>query len=72
MANTFVGGVHPYDGKDITRDCAVRDFRPTGEICLLLSQHIGAPARSIVSKGDRVLRFQQVAEAGGFVSANIY
>ena len=37
-----------------------------------LSQHIGAPAVPVVAKGDYVLAGQLIAEAGGFVSANIH
>lgn len=37
-----------------------------------LSQHIGAPAKPVVKKGDQVLMGQLIAEAGGFVSAPIY
>ena len=37
-----------------------------------LSQHIGAPAKPVVKKGDRVLKGQVIAEAGGFVSAPIH
>ena len=37
-----------------------------------LSQHIGAPANPVVAVGDRVLKGQKIAEAGGFVSAPIY
>ena len=37
-----------------------------------LMQHIGAPAKPVVGKGDRVLAGQMIAEAGGFVSAPIY
>ena len=43
-----------------------------GDVVLPLGQHIGAPAQPIVSKGDQVLVGQKVAEAGGFVSANIF
>ena len=37
-----------------------------------VSQHIGAPANPVVAVGDRVLKGQMIAEAGGFVSAPIY
>jgi electron transport complex protein RnfC len=37
-----------------------------------LSQHIGAPAVPLVAKGERVLRGQKIAEANGFISANIH
>lgn len=72
MAYTFKGGVHPYDGKELSKDKPIRDFRPTGEAVYPLSQHIGAPAKPVVAKNDRVVVGQLIAEAGGFVSAPIY
>ncbi len=69
---TFVGGIHPYDGKDLSKDKPIRDILPEGEVVYPLSQHIGAPAKAIVKKGDRVLAGQKIAEGGGFVSAPIY
>ena len=38
----------------------------------LCSQHIGAPAKPVVEVGERVLKGQKIAEAGGFVSAPVY
>ncbi len=69
---TFKGGVHPNDGKSLSKDKPIVELLPTGELVYPLSQHIGAPAQPIVKKGDRVLRGQKIAEAGGFVSAPIY
>ncbi len=69
---SFTGGIHPYDGKDISKNKPIRDVLPTGELVYPLSQHIGAPAPPIVAKGDKVLRGQMIAEAGGFVSAPVY
>lgn len=69
---TFTGGIHPYDGKDLSKDKPIRGYLPKGELVYPLSQHIGAPATAIVEKGDHVLRGQKIAEAGGFVSAPIY
>ena len=37
-----------------------------------LSQHIGAPAKPIEAKGDRVLAGQKIAESGGFASATLF
>lgn len=37
-----------------------------------LSQHIGAPAKAVVAAGDRVLKGQLIAEAGGFISAPVF
>ena len=69
---TFLGGIHPYDGKDLSKDKPIKDVLPKGELVYPLSQHIGAPAQSIVAKGDRVLVGQKIAESGGFVSAPVY
>ena len=69
---TFKGGVHPYEGKELTKDKPIERFVPEGDMVYPLSQHIGAPAVPVVAKGDRVLAGQLIAEAGGFVSANIY
>lgn len=69
---TFRGGVHPYDGKDLSKDKPMKTIVPKGEMVYPLSQHIGAPAVPLVKKGDRVLAGQKIAEAGGFVSAPIY
>ena len=69
---TFVGGIHPYDGKDLSKDKPIQDILPGNELVYPLSQHIGAPAKAIVAKGDRILAGQKIAESGGFVSAPIY
>ena len=69
---TFSGGIHPYEGKDLSKDKPIRDILPKGDLVYPLSQHIGAPAQPSVKKGDKVLTGQKIAEAGGFVSAPIY
>ena len=69
---TFTGGIHPYDGKELSKDKTIQDVIPESELVYPLSQHIGAPAKPVVAKGDRVLAGQKIAEAGGFVSAPIH
>lgn len=69
---TFIGGVHPYDGKELSKNRPIQEYKPVGDLVYPLSQHIGAPAKAVVAKGDRVLAGQRIAEAGGFVSAHIY
>ena len=70
---TFKGGIHPYDGKELSKDKPIKELFPAvGEMVFPLSQHIGAPAVPVVAKGDYVLAGQLIAEAGGFVSANIH
>ncbi len=68
---TFKGGVHPYDGKEITKDNAIQVIMPKGELVYPLAQHIGAPATPVVAVGDQVLVGQVIAEASSFISANI-
>ncbi len=69
---TFLGGIHPYDGKDLSKDKPIKTVLPKGDMVYPLSQHIGAPATALVTKGERVLAGQKIAEATGFVSAPIY
>lgn len=69
---TFTGGVHPYDGKELSKDKPIQDVLPGGEMVFPLSQHIGAAAKPVVEKGERVLAGQKIAESGGFVSAPVY
>ncbi|MDO4343872.1 MAG: electron transport complex subunit RsxC [Eubacteriales bacterium] len=68
---TFKGGVHPDDGKRFSKDKPIQTYLPKGELVFPLSQHIGAPAKPVVQKKDRVLMGQKIAQAGGFVSADI-
>ena len=70
--STFKGGVHPYDGKELSKDKPSRELKPQGDMVFPLSQHIGAPATPVVAVGDTVLRGQKIADAGGFVSAPIF
>ena len=68
---TFRGGVHPYDGKDLSKDKPVIRLLPKGDLVFPMVQHIGAPAKPLVAVGDSVLVGQKIAEAGGFISACI-
>ncbi len=70
--STFQGGVHPFKGKRMSKDKFILDYQARGEMVYPLSQHIGAPARPVVKKGDRVLTGQKIAEASGYVSAPIH
>ena len=73
MKKTFRGGVHPKEAKELSRDARLRNFDPEAgtEMVYVLAQHIGRPAKAIVKKNDPVLVGQRIAEADGFVSANI-
>lgn len=69
---TFKGGVHPYDGKELSKNSRIAELVPEGDIVIPLSQHIGAPANPVVKKGDRVLCGQLIGECSGFISANVH
>ena len=69
---TFHGGIHPYDGKDISKDKPIVDYKPKGLMVYPLSQHIGAPAEPVVEIGEHVLVGQLIAKETGFVSSPIY
>lgn len=72
MAKTFhYGGTHPPDLK-LTSGCQVVTAPIPPEVTIPLTQHLGAPASSLVSKGDKVLVGQIIGKAGGFVSSNIH
>ena len=69
---TFPGGVHPAGKKALTQERPLTPYLPRGELVFFTSQHIGKPALPVVQKGDRVLAGQLLAQAQGFVSANIH
>jgi electron transport complex protein RnfC len=71
MKKTFYGGVHPDEGKELAKDVPFSNYLPKGDLVFHLNQHIGKPASPVVKKGDTVLAGQVIAQADGFVSANI-
>lgn len=66
-----IGGVHPSENK-LSRGRAVEAMPLPDAVLIPLAQHIGAPAVAKVAKGDKVLTGQLIAEAAGFMSANIH
>lgn len=66
-----IGGVHPEENK-LTHDIATRKAELPKVAVFPLSQHIGAPAKPVVKRGDKVKVGTLIAETGGFVSAPIY
>lgn len=66
---TFSGGIHPYDGKELSKDKPTKTLIPKNDLVYPLSQHIGSLAKPLVEKGDKVLVGQKIAEAGDGNSA---
>ena len=73
MAKTTfrIGGVHPDDAK-VSRGCAIEVLPLPQTVYISMSQHLGAPAKPVVAVGDSVKAGQLIAEAGGFISANVH
>ena len=69
---TFRGGIHPYEGKELSKVHPIEKYLPKGDLVYPLSQHIGAPSVPCVKKGDTVLAGQKIADAGGFVSVPLH
>lgn len=67
-----IGGIHPHDNKEWSKDKAIEVLELPDEVKIPMTQHIGAPATPIVQKGDKVLTGQLIGQAAGFVSANIH
>ena len=72
MLKTFsIGGVHPHENKLSAHQPIIKAEVPAKAV-ILLGQHIGAPAKPLVAKGDVVKVGTKIAEPGGFVSAAIH
>ena len=70
---TFTGGIHPYSGKDLSKDRKIREVFPfEGKMFFPLKQHIGEPAVPVVSLGEYVCCGQLIARADGELSANLH
>ncbi len=70
----FKGGIHPQYNKSATSGCAVERLAvKAGDIVSIpLSQHIGAPAKAVVTKGQQVKKGELIAEAAGFISSPVH
>jgi len=68
----FYGGVHPDEGKQQTNHLNIIDFPEPEIVNIFLSQHTGNKANLLVKPGDVVSVGQIIAEADGYVSANIH
>ena len=71
MKTFKIGGVHPSENK-LSAESPIRPAGIPQQAVFSLYQHIGAPAKPVVQKGDTVKVGTLLAEADGFVSAPIY
>ena len=71
MKTFKIGGVHPAENK-LSAASPIREAALPKQAVFSMFQHIGAPAKPVVQKGDEVKVGTLLAEAGGFVSAPIH
>ena len=70
LKRSALGASVPHE--KVTAGMATEHMPVPAKVILPMSQHIGAPCKPVVKKGDTVMVGSLVGEAGGFVSANIY
>lgn len=71
MKTTFPGGIHPAYNKDLTSDNPIAVMPLPKRVKLLYKQHLGAPCKPLVQKGDVVAVGQKIADTDAFVAAPI-
>ncbi|MFA5389315.1 MAG: electron transport complex subunit RsxC [Candidatus Omnitrophota bacterium] len=64
--------IHPPDFKEITRNKKIEPAPIPAKVILPLSQHAGAPSEPVVKPGDSVKTGSLIAQAKGFISANLH
>ncbi|NMB46532.1 MAG: electron transport complex subunit RsxC [Firmicutes bacterium] len=69
---TFRGGIHPVGHKELSSNKAITVMTPPAEVIVPLQQHIGAPCKPLVEKGDVVSKGQKIGDTEAFISAPIH
>lgn len=72
MATGFFGGVHPSYNKELASGSGIRRMPLPERLIVHLNQNLGGPPNPVIKRGDKVKKGQLIAEAGGFVSANVH
>jgi len=71
----FPGGIHPHEGingKSVTSVLPIVEPQQPSRVVIPMQQHIGAPCKSLVKKGDRVKVGMKIGEPTGFVSSAVH
>ena len=72
MFESFLGGIHPKDGKELAKDKPIEDMPVPQELVVPMGQHIGAPCTPMVKVGDEVKRGQLIGTSPAFMHADIH
>lgn len=65
MKRLFFGGVHPADKKELTSNKGLIPLKSPESVVIPLRQHIGAPCKPLVKKGDKVSMGQKIGDGEG-------
>ena len=65
MAFSFFGGIHPKENKHYAEHSPVQNFPEPDILVIPMSQHIGAPCKPLVKKGDQVTMGQKIGDNEG-------
>ena len=65
MAFSFFGGIHPKENKSYAEHEKVQAFPEPDILVIPMSQHIGAPCKPLVKKGDHVTVGQKIGDNAG-------
>ena len=65
MARSFFGGIHPKENKHYAENAPVQEFREPDLLVIPMGQHIGAPCKPLVKKGDYVTMGQKIGDNQG-------
>ena len=65
MAFSFFGGVHPKENKRYARDKEIQAYPEPDILVIPMAQHIGAPCKPLVKKGDLVTVGQKIGDNQG-------
>jgi electron transport complex protein RnfC len=65
------GGIHPPENK-LSANNKILDLQVPSSVIIPLGQHLGAPAKPVVNKGDAIKAGQLIARGEGFVSSNVH
>ncbi len=71
MKTFAIGGVHPPENKFAEKQ-PIEWLPPSGTVAIPISQHLGVPAKPVVTKGDKVRVGQLIARGEAFISAHIH
>ena len=66
MKQSFYGGVHPNDRKELARHKEVAPLSAAPkQVVIAMAMHVGAPCKPIVAVGDQVKVGQKIGEIAG-------